>query len=172
MHLSKEFFELIKAIGESKSKQEEDRIIANEIITLKKKLEVGGSGGGPGGPMISPVSPIPSMASALGGGPGGKGGGNALSSKKKAREFLVRLLYVEMLGHDGSFGFIKAVVSAIVFCRHSFKTGASIVVCWDDVQHLSRMCTTCEDQKDSRPDRKATQQPPPFICIYGNSNGV
>ena len=107
MHLSKEFFELIKAIGESKSKQEEDRIIASEILTLKKKLDGGSSGGG-GGMMMSPGSPIPSMGT-----PGGKGGNNALSSKKKAREFLVRLLYVEMLGHDGSFGFIKAVVSTI-----------------------------------------------------------
>ena len=52
MHLSKEFFELIKAIGESKSKQEEeeDQIIASEIITLKKKLD--GSSGGGGGGMI------------------------------------------------------------------------------------------------------------------------
>ena len=31
MHLSKDFFELVKAIGESKSKQEEDRIIAEEV---------------------------------------------------------------------------------------------------------------------------------------------
>ena len=30
-HLSKDFFELVKAIGESKSKQEEDRIIMNEV---------------------------------------------------------------------------------------------------------------------------------------------
>lgn len=30
-HLSKDFFELVKAIGESKSKQEEDRIILLEV---------------------------------------------------------------------------------------------------------------------------------------------
>lgn len=83
MALSKEFFELIKAIGESKSKQEEDRIIAREVLKLKSKLE--------------PVAP---------------GANHPLQSKKKAKEFLVRLLYVEMLGHDASFGYIKAVEMA------------------------------------------------------------
>lgn len=99
MHLSSEFFELIKAIGESKSKQEEDRIIAREVATLKKKLDSGSAGGGivPGSPMLP--------------GSSGAAHGNALNTnKKKAREFLVRVLYVEMLGHDGSFGYIKAVV--------------------------------------------------------------
>lgn len=106
MHLSKEFFELIKAIGESKSKQEEDRIITNEIASLKKKMD-GSFSSGSGAISMSPGSPIPSMGT-----PGGGGGKGTLSgNKKKAREFLVRLLYVEMLGHDGSFGFIKAVVS-------------------------------------------------------------
>lgn len=109
MHLSKEFFELIKAIGESKSKQEEDRIITNEIASLKKKMD-GSFSSGSGAISMSPGSPIPTMGTPGGGG-GGKG--NSLSgNKKKAREFLVRLLYVEMLGHDGSFGFIKAVVSS------------------------------------------------------------
>ena len=74
MHLSKEFFELLKAIGESKSKQEEDRIIQREIATLRQKLDgsdkktasIGGT-------------PLP----------------NALNAnKKKAKEFLLRLLYV------------------------------------------------------------------------------
>eukprot|EP00957_Ditylum_brightwellii_P042764 3238250-Ditylum_brightwellii.AAC.1 len=83
MHLSKEFFELLKAIGEARSKQEEDRIIVKEVATLKKKLE-------------TPVSKKPVQ--------------NALATnQKKAKEFLVRLLYVEMLGHDGSFGYIKGV---------------------------------------------------------------
>ena len=89
MHLSKEFFELLKAIGESKSKQEEDRIIAREVAVLKKKLEGTKKKSGPAG------SPGPQNALA--------------TNKKKAKEFLVRLLYVEMLGHDGSFGYIKAV---------------------------------------------------------------
>ena len=30
-HLSKDFFELVKSIGESRSKQEEDRIILSEV---------------------------------------------------------------------------------------------------------------------------------------------
>ena len=101
MHLSKEFFELIKSIGESKSKQEEDRIILNEIAVLKKKMENDKPG---------------SISTSIPGAPGaGVAGGNTLTSnKKKAREFMVRVLYVEMLGHDGSFGYIKAVVSLLV----------------------------------------------------------
>eukprot|EP00814_Leptocylindrus_danicus_P018801 CAMPEP_0116006258 /NCGR_PEP_ID=MMETSP0321-20121206/1625_1 /TAXON_ID=163516 /ORGANISM="Leptocylindrus danicus var. danicus, Strain B650" /LENGTH=1118 /DNA_ID=CAMNT_0003474785 /DNA_START=236 /DNA_END=3592 /DNA_ORIENTATION=+ len=79
-HLSKEFFELIKNIGESKSKQEEDRIMRQEVQTLKGKLDSARTGGKP-----------------------------QTTSKKKQKEFLVRLLYVEMLGHNGSFGYIKAV---------------------------------------------------------------
>jgi hypothetical protein len=61
INLSKEFFELLKAIGESKSKQEEDRIIAKEVQCLKQKLE----------PTPTGVTP-------------------PLQSKKRAKEFLVR----------------------------------------------------------------------------------
>jgi len=72
-HLSKDFFDLVKAIGESKSKQQEDNIIVEEVATLKKRMP------------------------------------EANVSKKKMKEFLIRLVYVEMLGHDASFGYIKAI---------------------------------------------------------------
>ncbi|KAJ8609184.1 hypothetical protein CTAYLR_008415 [Chrysophaeum taylorii] len=72
-HLSKDFFDLVKAIGESKSKQQEDSIIVEEVQTLKRRMV------------------------------------EANVSKKKMKEFLIRLVYVEMLGHDASFGYIKAI---------------------------------------------------------------
>ena len=71
-HLSKQFFELVKAIGESKSKQEEDRIITAEVGLLKQKF-------------------------------------SKKSKPSEMKEFVVRLIYCEMLGHDGSFGYIHAV---------------------------------------------------------------
>ena len=86
-HLSKDFFDLVKAIGESKSKQQEDRIISDEVQTLKKKMP------------------------------------EAKISRKKMKEFLVRLIYVEMLGHDAAFGYIRAIERAaecrcaVVNCR-------------------------------------------------------
>ncbi|KDO29264.1 hypothetical protein SPRG_19925 [Saprolegnia parasitica CBS 223.65] len=81
-HLSKDFFELVKSIGESKSKQEEDRIIVQEVAQLKRKM--------------SELS-VASNSNQL------------QANKKKQKEFLIRLMYVEMLGHDASFGYIKAV---------------------------------------------------------------
>jgi len=115
MHLSREFFELLKAIGESKSKQEEDRIIKREIQTLKKKLEGNGGsggGGGVGGVLGGKKKGGPNHIPGVGHHPSShhSGGTNStFSNKKKAKEFLLRLLYVEMMGHDASFGYIKAV---------------------------------------------------------------
>lgn len=37
-HLSKELFDFVKSIGESKSKQEEDKIISAEVVNLKLKI--------------------------------------------------------------------------------------------------------------------------------------
>lgn len=70
---SKEFLDLVKSIGEARSKAEEDRIVLNEIETLKRRIS-------------EPEIP-----------------------KRKMKEFIIRLVYVEMLGHDASFGYIHAV---------------------------------------------------------------
>ncbi|CAA2978625.1 AP-4 complex subunit epsilon [Olea europaea subsp. europaea] len=70
---SKELLNLIKSIGKTRSKEEEDRIVLREIYTLETRLS-------------SPNTP-----------------------KYKLKEYLMRLIYVEMLGHDASFGYIHAV---------------------------------------------------------------
>jgi len=70
---SREFGELIKSIGECRSKQEEDRIMGQEVSALKKEFA------------------SPSL------------------DKSKMREYLLRLVYLEMLGHDASFAYIHVV---------------------------------------------------------------
>ncbi|XWS62283.1 hypothetical protein CRYUN_Cryun07bG0196900 [Craigia yunnanensis] len=70
---SKQFLDLVKSIGETRSKAEEDRIVLNEIETLKRCIS-------------EPDIP-----------------------KRKMKEYIIRLVYVEMLGHDASFGYIHAV---------------------------------------------------------------
>jgi AP-4 complex subunit epsilon-1 len=70
---SKEFFDLIRNIGETKSKQEEDKIIIKEIATLKQHFS------------------------------------NNKATLKIIKEYVVRALYCEMLGHDASFSYIHAI---------------------------------------------------------------
>lgn len=119
INLSKEFFELLKAVGESKSKQEEDRIMAKEVQCLKKKL-----------------SPLPSGAT------------NPLQSKRKCREFLVRLLYVEMLGHDASFGYIKAVEMAASASLNHKRTGYLVCSACLSPDHEFRFMLVNQMQRD------------------------
>lgn len=84
---SKEFLDLVKQIGECRSKAEEDKIVLGEIELLKKK-------------MAEPDVP-----------------------KKKMKEYVIRLVYVEMLGHNASFGYIHAVKVGFAFIKlHSFLT--------------------------------------------------
>ena len=70
---SREFDQLIRAIGECKSKAEEDAIIGREVDLLKPKLK------------------------------------DAKADKRYLKELVVRLMYVEMLGHDASWGHVKAL---------------------------------------------------------------
>ena len=72
-HLSKDLLELIKAIGDSHSKQEEDKIISKECETLKGLIKQ------------SNIYP------------------------KTMKEYLIRAIYIEMLGHDASFSHLYAV---------------------------------------------------------------
>jgi len=124
-NLSKEFFELLKAIGESKSKQEEDRIIIKEVQTLKKKLE----------PPPTPVGGAPAL-------------NPLLTSKKHAKEFLVRLLYVEMLGHDASFGYIKAVEMAASASLYHKRTGYLVCGACLSPKHEFRFMLVNQMQRD------------------------
>lgn len=70
---SKEFDTLIRAIGECKSKAEEDAIITREVELLKPRLK------------------------------------DPRLEKRSMKELLVRLIYVEMLGHDASWAHVKAL---------------------------------------------------------------
>jgi len=72
-HLSKEMLDLIKSIGDSRSKQEEDKIILKEIEVLKGKIKESG---------IKP---------------------------KKMKEYLIRAIYIEMLGHEAHFAQFHSV---------------------------------------------------------------
>lgn len=64
---------LVKAIGECRSKSEEDRIITAEVDTLKHRLS------------------------------------DPKLDKTRGREYMVRVIYCEMLGHDASFAYIPAL---------------------------------------------------------------
>ncbi|KAG2486441.1 hypothetical protein HYH03_014888 [Edaphochlamys debaryana] len=69
----REFDNLVKAIGECKSKAEEDRIITQELELLKTRLS------------------------------------DPKLDKSRGKEYMIRLIYCEMLGHDASFAYVKAL---------------------------------------------------------------
>jgi AP-4 complex subunit epsilon-1 len=69
----RELDQLVKAIGECKSKAEEDRIILQEVEVLKQRLH------------------------------------DPKLDKSRGREYMVRLMYCEMLGHDVGFAYIHTL---------------------------------------------------------------
>ena len=76
---SRDFDTLVRSIGECKSKAEEDAIVASEVGSVKPRLT------------------------------GGPAGGGSAGDKRGVRESLIRLAYVEMLGHDASWGHVRAL---------------------------------------------------------------
>lgn len=70
---SRQLFDLVKSIGECRSKHEEDNIIISESSLLKIKMT---------------QYPL---------------------SSNKLREYMIRAIYIEMLGYDASFAYIHAI---------------------------------------------------------------
>ncbi|BBN08260.1 AP-4 complex subunit epsilon-1 [Marchantia polymorpha subsp. ruderalis] len=113
---SKEFTDIVKAIGEAKSKAEEERIVTAEIETLKKKI-------------AEPDVP-----------------------RKKMKEYIIRLVYVEMLGHDASFGYIHAVKMTHDDNLLLKKTGYLAVTLFLNEDHDLIILIVNTIQKDLRSD--------------------
>ncbi|KAL0795502.1 hypothetical protein Bca101_066879 [Brassica carinata] len=113
---SKEFLDLVKSIGESRSKAEEDRIVLSEIDILKRKL-------------LEPDIP-----------------------KRKMKEYIIRLVYIEMLGHDASFGYIHAVKMTHHDTLLLKRTGYLAVTLFLDEDHDLIILIVNTIQKDLRSD--------------------
>ncbi|KAJ4748562.1 AP-1 complex subunit gamma [Rhynchospora pubera] len=113
---SKEFLDLVKSIGEARSKSEEDRIILRELETLRRRLS-------------DPDIP-----------------------RRKMKEYLLRLAYAEMLGHDASFGYIHAVKMAHDDNIMLKRTGYLTVALFLDDGHDLIILIVNTIQKDLRSD--------------------
>lgn len=113
---SKEFLDLIKSIGEARSKAEEDRIVLHEIETLKRRI-------------VEPDIP-----------------------KRKMKEYVIRLVYVEMLGHDASFGYIHAVKMTHDDNIHAKRTGYLAVTLFLNEDHDLIILIVNTIQKDLKSD--------------------
>ncbi|XP_027084502.1 AP-4 complex subunit epsilon [Coffea arabica] len=113
---SKEFLDLIKSIGEARSKAEEDRIVLHEIETLKRRI-------------TEPDIP-----------------------KRKMKEYIIRLVYVEMLGHDASFGYIHAVKMTHDDNIHLKRTGYLAVTLFLNEDHDLIILIVNTIQKDLKSD--------------------
>ena len=85
--IHRELQELVRLVGEAKSKQEEDRVITREIGILKERFA------------------------------------DKDMSTKRFREFIVCLIYVDMLGQDASFGLVKAINLTQQKGVHDKRTG-------------------------------------------------
>ncbi|RUS30873.1 hypothetical protein BC938DRAFT_478833 [Jimgerdemannia flammicorona] len=90
--LSRNFYELLTHVGDAKSKEvrvEEDDYIDEEIGALKAKI---------GQPDVSSVRIANRSCS------------KPPSTQAKMKEYVTRLIYCNMLGHDVDFGIIHAIM--------------------------------------------------------------
>ena len=90
---SREFDALVRAIGECRSKAEEDAIVAAEVVHAQAAADR----------LVVFQRPCFLVVTRLLWGGGERLSGHAL------KECLVRLVYIDMLGHDASWGYVKAL---------------------------------------------------------------
>lgn len=125
---SKEFLDLVKSIGEARSKAEEDRIVLREIEILKRRIS---------DPDVH---------------------------KRKMKEYIIRLVYVEMLGHDASFGYIHAVKMTHDDSLLLKRTGYLAVTLFLEENHDLIILIVNTIQKDLRSDN--------FLVVSAALNAV
>ncbi|URD78531.1 AP-4 complex subunit [Musa troglodytarum] len=113
---SKEFLDLVKSIGEARSKAEEDRIILREVESLRRRI-------------AEPDVP-----------------------RRKMKEYIIRLVYAEMLGHDASFGYIHAVKMTHDDALPLKRTGYLAVTLFLSEDHDLIILIVNTIQKDLRSD--------------------
>ncbi|KAJ8510581.1 hypothetical protein OPV22_001015 [Ensete ventricosum] len=113
---SKEFLDLVKSIGEARSKAEEDRIILREVESLRRRI-------------AEPDVP-----------------------RRKMKDYIIRLVYAEMLGHDASFGYIHAVKMTHHDALPLKRTGYLAVTLFLSEDHDLIILIVNTIQKDLRSD--------------------
>lgn len=111
---SREFDNLIRGIGECKSKAEEDAIIAREVEVLKPRLK---------DPRVD---------------------------ARQMKELMVRLIYVEMLGHDASWGHVNALRACSDKAMLTKKASAGVVC---EMRARPNDVAGCWQEKESAPRR-------------------
>jgi len=91
--MSKEFVELVREIGETRSKDEEIAIMRAEVSRLRQT-----------------VATDTSFAASAAGTSGAISAAAAAVAARQLRELLVRLIYCEMLGFEVPFGYMVSVL--------------------------------------------------------------
>lgn len=100
---SREFDTLVRAIGDCKSKAEEDAIISREVEVLKAHVK---------DPRID---------------------------ERHTKEILVRLIYVEMLGHDATWGHVTALRA----CSSKLLLTKKVPISRRSSVGIKRACAVC-----------------------------
>ena len=90
VYMSREFQDLMREIGETRSKDEETKIVCEEVTKLRALCKQNESTA-----LLGATRKVPKLV--------------ALETSRTLREILVRLIYCEMLGQSVPFGYMLAL---------------------------------------------------------------